>query len=1202
MKRKLWIILALAALALALTCASALADTTGKLNSLITWTLTDGGVLTISGRGATPDYDWTSDETRSPFSWVDNINSVVIEEGVTRVGAQLFHTCRNLSSVTLPSGLRYISERAFYHTAITSIDIPDKVTTISERAFCYCESLSGVTINGLETTVGELAFGHCAENLTIRGGAGSPAETYASENNIPFVSVLGAWDDISWTLDEDGLLTISTAWNVHNSLNMPDFTNANPSPFWNRTDIRTVAVTGNYIGHIGNYAFYGCSELTTLNMHNYVNSIGENAFYNCYSLSEIPSWPYYLRTIGGYAFYNTRITSVELRYTGTSSCSIGNGAFRLCWNITDLHVANAETSFGIKILENPTSSFHPVIHGYVDSTAQTYASNNGFTFDSYDLTGVCGDNVTWVLDKREKTLFFHGSGPMWESIGADQAWRPYSDAFSSVHIDSGITSVAANAFSGCANLWIVSYYSDDVGKVAVSEIGASAFENTGLETIYIPSSVTIIGDGAYRGCQNVTDIRLSEGLETIGVETFKGCDKPTEIALPASVASVGARAFENCASVTSITINSSSTVLGAGAFAGCADGLTIHGWAGSTAAAYAAANGVNFDPWPLSGQCGDNVTWQFDAYAGVATFTGSGPMWDYDDDTHSPFWNNPSVRNAVIGSGITSVGGAIFSSCANLTSVTIPGSVQSIGDCAFNYCESLASVTIPSSVTSIGSLAFYGCSSLTSLTIPDSVTSIGDSAFSKCTGLTSLTIPNSVTSIGLDAFSYCTALTNVTIPNSMTIIGTDAFYYCTALTNVTIPNSVTSIGRNAFYHCTALTNVNIPNSVTSIGSDAFYYCTALTNVTIPGSVQSLGQYAFYNCTGLTSVAIQDGVTSIGDYAFRNCTSLTNVSIPGSVQSIGVEAFESCASLASLTLRDGLKTIGISAFMNCASLTSVTIPGSVSEIGGYAFGLCTGLTSLTIREGVETIGHFAFYGCSDLTSLSLPDSITTIKYDAFYGCSSLTRVKLPNRLTKIETGLFSDCSSLAYVFIPESVTKIESGVFYNCTSLTGISLPSGLNDMPTFAGCTALTSVAVHNRNCYYWSDTLSDRPSTLVLYGYSGSTTETFANKNGITFVPFAEMAEADFTLPAAMTRIEAQAFDGAKMTAVYIPDGVTYLGSKAFANCVNLTRIRIPAGITVIPPDVFYNVPKANITIFGAAGSAAQTYANNAGIRFEAE
>ncbi len=85
-----------------------------------------------------------------------------------------------------------------------------------------------------------------------------------------------------------------------------------------------------------------------------------------------------------------------------------------------------------------------------------------------------------------------------------------------------------------------------------------------------------------------------------------------------------------------------------------------------------------------------------------------------------------SIPASLGGYPVTSIGNYTFSSCRNLTSVTIPDSVTSIGSYAFFYCSNLTSVTIPSSVTSIGDNAFYGCSSLPSVTIPEGVTSIGN--------------------------------------------------------------------------------------------------------------------------------------------------------------------------------------------------------------------------------------------------------------------------------------------------------------------------------------------------------------------------------------------------------------------------------------------------------------------------------------------
>ena len=134
-------------------------------------------------------------------------------------------------------------------------------------------------------------------------------------------------------------------------------------------------------------------------------------------------------------------------------------------------------------------------------------------------------------------------------------------------------------------------------------------------------------------------------------------------------------------------------------------------------------------------------------------------------------------------------------------------------------------------------------------------------------------------------------------------------------------------------------------------------------------------------------------------------------------------------------------------------------------------------------------------------------------------------------------------------------------------------------------------------------DVFLGTPSSLVLYGYHGSTAQTYANTAGIAFRTIAaEFGTPDFVLPAALTTIQAQAFANIHATIVYIPDGVTTLGSKAFGMCYNLTQIRIPATVTVIPPDLFYDINKRQLTIFGTPGSAAEEFANTAGINFSIE
>ena len=182
--------------------------------------------------------------------------------------------------------------------------------------------------------------------------------------------------------------------------------------------------------------------------------------------------------------------------------------------------------------------------------------------------------------------------------------------------------------------------------------------------------------------------------------------------------------------------------------------------------------------------------------------------------------------------------------------------VDVIGDFAFSSCSDLTSVTIPNSVTTIGERAFQECTNLTSVSIPNSVTTIDAYAFYDCSSLTSVSIPNRMISISNSTFSYCTNLTTVTIPNSVISIDNNAFFNCSSLTSVIIPNSVISIGDYAFAYCSSLTSMAIPEGVTCIGSAAFWACGILSSVTIPNSVTTLGSSAFYGCPNLTSIISQ----------------------------------------------------------------------------------------------------------------------------------------------------------------------------------------------------------------------------------------------------------------------------------------------------------------------------------------------------------
>ena len=158
-----------------------------------------------------------------------------------------------------------------------------------------------------------------------------------------------------------------------------------------------------------------------------------------------------------------------------------------------------------------------------------------------------------------------------------------------------------------------------------------------------------------------------------------------------------------------------------------------------------------------------------------------------------------------------------------------------------------------------------------------------------------------------------------------------------------------------------------------------------------------------------------------------------------------------------------------------------------------------------RKPVTSIGYYAFSGCSSLTSVTIPDSVTSIGDSAFSGCSSLESVKIPDSVTTIGESAFSGCTGLKTVTIPASVKIIRSQTFDNCTGLTSVTIPDSVTSIgdSAFSGCSSLTSVtipdSVTSLGSFYGAvfDGCSD---DLVIYGYSGSEAEKYANKNNIAF------------------------------------------------------------------------------------------------------
>ena len=122
------------------------------------------------------------------FSHCRSLAAIVIPKGVVRIKHLTFQGCKKLSSVTLSESLLELGNQAFDGcSSLKEIHLPNNLKTIGSWAFENCSSLEKVTIPRSVTSIGRGTFNGCPK-LTIYAPAGSYAEQYAKENNIPFVA------------------------------------------------------------------------------------------------------------------------------------------------------------------------------------------------------------------------------------------------------------------------------------------------------------------------------------------------------------------------------------------------------------------------------------------------------------------------------------------------------------------------------------------------------------------------------------------------------------------------------------------------------------------------------------------------------------------------------------------------------------------------------------------------------------------------------------------------------------------------------------------------------------------------------------------------------------------------------------------------------------------------------------------------------
>lgn len=897
---------------------------------------------------------------------------------------------------------------------------------------------------------------------------------------------------------------------------------------------------------IGEDVFKDLTEVTSITMPDTVTSIGDYAFSNCKKLTSI-NIPNSVTSIGNYAFNNCAVLpDFQLP---TSLVSIGDNAFYACKKLTSLKMPEGMKAIG----------------------------NNAF----YNCTSITELTLNEGL----------------ESIGSKAF---YSVKMKSLEIPSTVKKIGDGAFFYCSAIT-----GDVVLPEGLIEISSELFRNcSNITGVKIPDSVTSIGDNAFYYCQKISSINIPNKVTTIGDGAFYSMKLITNVDIPESTTTIGKNAFNGCSALQSLTISNNLSSIGDSAFYYCSK---------------------------LSSIKIKDKTYEEDRIYDLSGITTIGI---------SAFSSNSSVENIILSKELKKIPQYAFRNCSKLSNIELPTSLESIDGSAFAGTI-LTSITIPASVKSIDSSMVSGVTSLTEILVNEessSYKSVDGVLYTKSGELviypegktsTELVIPDGTVKL-TNTLSNKTKIAKVVIPASVKEIDGNIFTGCTSLesievaegnenfkavegvlydksgetlliypaaktdTEYTILDGCTSLQNNSFRGNNNITTLNMPLSLETINSSAINYANKLVNINMNEKATKIADNAFKSCSNLKNITYPNTIESIGDYAF-NSTKITTLDIPQTVKSIGKNAFAGCSSITSeVVIPEGITTLNEYTFSGCSKIPSIKIPEGVTEFGANTFYNCSSLKEIEIPKGVTEIPNNTFRYCGSLASVKLPEGITTIGKEAFYACSSLSTINIPSTVTILKEDIFYNCYELDNVELPSNLQTMEEGVFYNCRKLTSIKIPKSVKVIGAsmLRNCSKLSEVIIYSKDAEFGKTVFGKNSTDLTVYGYAGSTAETYANDNSVKFVPFTSKV----TFKADDVEIDEQGVaEGKTISAPQAPvkEGYTFVGW--FKDVDDITT-KFDSQNTY-DQDVTYKAKYAHVEMLGAQGKLIIN--DKSGIRF---
>ncbi len=309
---------------------------------------------------------------------------------------------------------------------------------------------------------------------------------------------------------------------------------------------------------IGEVAFEGCTDLTSVTIPNSVSEIGWSAFRGCTGLTSV-TLPNSIMAINGYTFaFCTSLTSIIIP---NSVGRIEDNAFEGCIGLTSVSIPSSVTDIGSSAFWGCTDLTSVTIPNSVSEIGwSAFRGCTGLTSVTLPNSIMAINGYTFAFCTSLTSIIIPNSVGRIE----DNAFEGCT-ALASITILGSLTSIGSNSFEGCIGLTSISI------PGSVTSIGNGAFRYcTGLTTVTIPGSVTDLGWYAFAGCSGLTSIHVDarntvyssqDGVlynknRTTLIQYPDG-KNDADFTIPDGVTSVGDGAFYQCPALTSVTIPAS---------------------------------------------------------------------------------------------------------------------------------------------------------------------------------------------------------------------------------------------------------------------------------------------------------------------------------------------------------------------------------------------------------------------------------------------------------------------------------------------------------------------------------------------------------------------------------------------------------------------------------------------------------------------